>query len=53
MVKKEYERIDVTFSKKSELEMKIYNHAIKKGELIGSGKYIKQLIYDDMNKTNE
>ena len=53
LVKKEYERIDCTFSKNSELEMKLYNHAKEQGKLIGKGKYIKQLILNDMNKTSK
>lgn len=53
MVKKGYERIDVTFSKLSELEMELYKYIEEKGELIGKGKYIKQLILEDMKKAHK
>lgn len=53
MVKKGYEHIDVTFSITNELEMELYKHMIKKGELIGNGKYIKQLIQEDMKKAQK
>lgn len=53
MVKKGYERIDITFSKNSEIEMQLYKYIEAKGELIGKGKYIKQLILEDMKKANK
>lgn len=47
---KEYERVEVTFSKKSDIEMKIYKHLEEESEIIGKGKYIKQLLKKDMDK---
>lgn len=50
MVSDKYERVDVTFAKNSELEMKLYEHIKKQGVLVGYGKYVKQLILEDMRK---
>ena len=47
---KEYERVEVTFSKKSEVEMKIYKHLEKESDIVGKGKYLKQLLKNDMDK---
>lgn len=49
-----YERIEVTFAKDNEEEMKLYNHAIKnnKSKLLGKTKYIKQLILKDIEDSN-
>lgn len=52
MVKKGYERVDVTFSKTSDIEMQLYKYIEEKGQLIGKGKYIKQLILEDMKKAH-
>lgn len=52
MVKKGYERVDVTFSKASDIEMQLYKYIEEKGQLIGKGKYIKQLILEDMKKAH-
>lgn len=53
-VKKDnYERIEITFSKDNKLEMDIYNFIIENSKLIGKGKYVKNLIYDEMKKTTE
>lgn len=45
-----YERIEVTFAKNNEEEMKLYKHATKgnKSKLLGKTKYIKQLILKDI-----
>lgn len=53
MVKKGYEHVDVTFSKNNELEMELYKYIIEKGVIVGSGKYLKQLIYEDMKKSQK
>lgn len=48
MVKYGYERVDVTFSKNSDLEMELYKFVKEQGKLIGNGRYIKQLIQKEM-----
>ena len=48
LVKYGYERVDVTFSKNSDLEMELYKFVKEQGKLIGNGRYIKQLIQKEM-----
>lgn len=48
MSKRDYERIDVTFSKTNDIEMEIYKYLIDKSKFLGKGKYIKNLIYKEM-----
>lgn len=47
MAKKEYERVEVTFSKSNDEEMELLKHLNMKSKLLGKGKYIKMLIYKD------
>lgn len=48
MVKEnDYKRVEVTFSKKQEVDMEIYNYLLESGKVIGNGPYIKQLLYED------
>lgn len=45
-----YERVEVTFSKESKLEMDLYEYLLKESELVGKGKYIKLLIQKDKDR---
>lgn len=51
--KDNYERIELTFSKDNELEMDIYKFILKQSKLIGKGKYVKNLIYEEMKKATK
>lgn len=45
---KRYERVEVTFSKQDEFEMKLYEYLENKSKVLGRGKYLKQLLYKEM-----
>lgn len=47
---KDYERVEVTFSKTNEKDIKLFNHLEDNSEIIGKGRYIKKLISEDMKK---
>lgn len=47
---KDYERVEVTFSKANEKDIKLFNHLENESEIIGKGRYIKKLINEDMKK---
>lgn len=51
--KNNYERIEVTFSKDNQLEMDIYKFVLEQSKLIGKGKYVKNLIYNEMKKATK
>jgi len=57
MVKKvkkyEYERAETIFSKDNELDMKIYDFLMKNSQVIGKSNYIKQLIYEEMLRSEK
>jgi len=53
MKKDNYERIELTFSKDNELEMDLYKFILEHSKLIGKGKYVKNLIYDEMKKATK
>lgn len=48
-----YERIELTFSKDNKLEMDIYKFIIEQSKLIGKGKYVKNIIYEEMKKATK
>lgn len=51
--KDSYERVEVTFSKENNFEMDIYKFLLNKSKVIGKGKYVKNLVYEDMKKSND
>lgn len=51
--KRGYERAEVTFAKDNKMEMELYEFLIEKSTLLGKGKYIKNLIYEEMKKATE
>lgn len=50
MTKKEYERVDVTFSKKNEIEIELYKYIEENAGILGKAKFIKQVLLDKMNQ---
>ncbi|MEY8001632.1 hypothetical protein AB8U03_15790 [Clostridium sp. Mt-5] len=48
-----YERVELTFSKDNKIEMDIYKFILEKSNLIGKGKYVKNLIYEEMKKATK
>lgn len=57
MVKKvgeyKYEKAEVTFNIKDELDMELYDFLIENCKVIGKSNYLKQLIYEKMLKSKE
>lgn len=51
--KDNYERIEMTFSKDNKLEMDVYKFILEQSKMIGKGRYIKNLIYENMKKITE
>lgn len=51
--KDNYERIEMTFSKENETEMDVYKFILEQSKMLGKGKYIKNLIYEEMKKATE
>lgn len=50
---REYERAEVTFARNNKMEMELYAFLIEESKLLGKGKYIKNLIYEEMKKATE
>lgn len=44
---RDYERVEITFSKKQEIDIELYNYLLESGKVIGNGPYLKQLLYED------
>lgn len=51
--KDNYERVEATFAKDNSFEMDLFKFLLKQSKIIGKGKYIKNLIYEDMKKSQE
>lgn len=55
MVKKvgeyKYEKAEVTFNIKDELDMELYDFLMENCKVIGKSNYLKQLIYEKMLKS--
>jgi hypothetical protein len=48
-----YEKAEVTFNVKDELDMELYNFLMENSKVIGKSNYLKQLIYEKMLKSKE
>ncbi|WP_443662429.1 hypothetical protein [Clostridium sp.] len=51
--KDNYERIEITFSKDNKLEMDVYKFILEQSKMTGKGRYIKNLIYENMKEITE
>lgn len=48
--KYEYDRVEVTFSKDQDLESEMFRFLEVKGKIVGKGKFLKQLLYEQMER---
>lgn len=48
--KDNYERIELTFSKDNKLEMDVYKFILEQSKMIGKGRYVKNLIYEETKR---
>lgn len=51
--KDNYERIEITFAKDNQIEMDVYKFILEQSGMIGKGRYVKNLIYEEMKKAAE
>lgn len=51
--KDNYERIEITFSKDNKLEMDVYKFILEQSKMIGKGRYVKNIIYENMKEITE
>ena len=48
--KDNYERIEMTFAKDNQIEMDVYKFILEQSGMIGKGRYVKNLIYEEMKE---
>lgn len=48
-----YEKAEVTFNVKDELDMQIYKFLVDNSKVIGKSNYLKQILYEKMIKSKE
>ena len=48
MAEKKQDKVSLSFSKDKDIEQKLYQWVLKKGEIVGVSSIIKQILYEKM-----